>query len=270
MNDLLTPDPDNPGAFTVMLGPTAQSYVDPADPLRLEFDYVQRICEVLDATVLRRDGAQRVRVIHLGGGGLTIPRWVEARRPRTAQIVCEPDADLIEEVRRKLPLGKHSGIKIRPVTGREGLAAMPQAYADAIVLDAFAEARVPGDLATRQFCELAASRLRPGGVLVANIADQAPFHWAKRFTAGVASVSREVIVAAEPAVWKGRRYGNLVVAGGMRLPATELAEVAHRATFSHKLIHSRDVTRWLGGAVAWDDAEDATSPGPPGGASWFS
>lgn len=118
-------DPFNPGAFRVMAGDTAQSWVDPADPLRLEFEYVQRICEALDATVLARPADERVRVVHLGGAGLTIPRYVAARRPRTAQIVCEPDADLIEEVRRVMPLPKQSGIKVRTIDGRAGLAAMP-------------------------------------------------------------------------------------------------------------------------------------------------
>ena len=67
-------DPFHVGAFTVMAGDTAQSWVVPDDPLHLEFEYVQRICEALDATVLARPEQERLRLVHLGGGGLTIPR----------------------------------------------------------------------------------------------------------------------------------------------------------------------------------------------------
>ena len=127
-----------------MFGDTAQSWVDPSDPLRLEFEYVQRICEALDETLLALPPERRIRVIHIGGGGLSIPRYVEARRPHSAQIVLEPDAELVEEVRRKLPLPRQSGIKIRTLGGREGLAAMPSDYADCVILDAFADSHVPG------------------------------------------------------------------------------------------------------------------------------
>ncbi|HOS18792.1 MAG TPA: 5'-nucleotidase C-terminal domain-containing protein [Clostridia bacterium] len=133
MSDRLAPDAGTPGAFSVLFGDTAQSYVDPADPNRLEFEYVQRLTEALDATVLGRPSEVRLRVVHIGGAGMTIPRWVEARRPHTAQLVLEPDADLTAEVRRKLPLGRGSGIKVREVGGREGIAAMPPDYADAVM-----------------------------------------------------------------------------------------------------------------------------------------
>lgn len=265
----LVPDPHHAGAFSVWFGPTAQSYVDPSDPERLEFEYVQRICEALDVTVLSRTGDERVRIVHLGGAGMTIPRWVEARRPHTAQIVCEPDADLTAEVRRKLPLASHSGIKVREIDGRSGIAAMPPDYADAIVLDAYAEARVPADLATAEFFDDIVGRLRAGGVFVANITDAAPFYWAKRFVAGVSERWASTVVSAEPAVWKGRRFGNLVVvASGTPLPVDALATSASRAVFVYRTLTGRDLKRWLGGAQPWSDADAQPSPEP--GKNWFS
>lgn len=271
MPDRLHPDPFTPGAFRVLFGATAQSYVDPGDPLRLEFDYVQRICEALDATVLARPGPERLRVVHVGGGGLTIPRWVEARRPHTAQIVLEPDAELTEEVRRKLPLPARSGIKVRAVGGREGIAAMPAAYADAVILDAFAGAQVPAELATEEFLGEAARRLRPGGLFAANVTDRAPFYWAKRFAGGVAGRWASVAVVAEPSTWKGRRFGNLVVlASDAALPLTALEDAARRAAFPHRVVSGRELRRWGGGAQPWTDADAQPSTEPPGGRSWFS
>lgn len=271
MADRLVPDPFTPGAFKVMFGDTAQSYVDPGDPLRLEFEYVQRICEALDETVLSYPDGERIRVVHIGGGGLTIPRWVAARRPQSAQVVLEPDVELSDEVRRKLPLPRHSGIKVRAVGGREGIAAMPPDYADAVILDAYADACVPAELVTSEFLGDVRERLRPGGVFVANVTDKAPFSWTKRFVGGVSERWMSVAVSAESGTWKGRRFGNVVVVASDRaLPVDVLADRAHRATFVYRVVAGRELRCWLGGAQAWTDVDAQPSSGPPGGKSWFS
>lgn len=263
-------DPCHPGAFRVMAGDTAQSWVDPRDPLRLEFEYVQRVCEALDATVLARPAGERVRVVHLGGGGLTIPRYVAARRPGTAQIVCEPDADLVDAVHRLVPLPRQSGIKVRAVDGRAGLAAMPADYVDALVLDAFDGPRVPAPLATAAFFDEVAAHRRRGALLAANVTDRAPFAWSRRFVAGVRAVHRQVIVSAETAVWKGRRFGNLVVvASDAALPTTALSRHAARATFAYRVLAGREVADWVGGATPFQDGEEQFSPIPRRG-TWFS
>ena len=263
-------DPFHVGAFTVMAGDTAQSWVVPDDPLHQEFEYVQRICEALDATVLARPEQERLRLVHLGGGGLTIPRYVAARRPRTAQIVCEPDIDLLDDVRRIMPLPRGSGIKVRPVDGRSGLAAMPPDYVDALVLDAFDGARVPPGLATAEFFDEVAARRRPDAVFCANITDRAPFAWARRFVAGVRATHRSLVVSAETPVWKGRRFGNLVVVASTgALPATALSRIAARAAFPYRFLAGRDVVDWIGDAEPFTDADAQASPVPRKG-TWFS
>ncbi|WP_232550103.1 spermidine synthase [Propioniciclava soli] len=266
----LEADPFHPGAFRVVAGETSQSYVNPDDPLHLEFEYVQRITEALGATVLARPADERVRVVHLGGGGLSIPRWVAARRPGTAQIVCEPDADLVDDVRRLLPLPKQSGIKVRVVDGRSGLAAMPPDFLDALVLDAFDGPRVPASLTTAEFFDDLALRRRRGAVLCANITDRAPFGWARRFVAGVRGSFRQVMVSAESPVWKGRRFGNLVVvASDAVLPATELSRLAARAAFPYRVLAGREVVDWISDASPFTDADAQASPVPKRG-TWFS
>ena len=102
---LLMPDLAYQRAFTLRVGRTDQSYVDLDDPLRLEFDYVQRLVDVLDNVAER----QRLRVIHVGGAAMTLPRYVAATRPNSAQIVLEPDTELTAFVRRHLPLRPAAG-----------------------------------------------------------------------------------------------------------------------------------------------------------------
>jgi len=81
---MLVPDREVPGAYFVRVDGTDQSFVDPADPLRLEFDYVQRIAEVIDTMAPK---GERIRVIHIGGAGMTLPRYVAATRPTSSQTV---------------------------------------------------------------------------------------------------------------------------------------------------------------------------------------
>ncbi|MBK9696277.1 MAG: fused MFS/spermidine synthase [Propionibacteriaceae bacterium] len=265
----IVPDHIHVGAFVVRSGLTEQSWVDLSDPLKLEFEYVRRIAEILEATILLRRPDERVRVVHLGGGGLTLPRYVEARRPHTAQIVLEPDVALIDQVRARLPLARHSGIKIRPMDGRTGVRELPDAYADLLIVDAFAGAQVPADLATEEFFADAARVLRPGGQLVMNLGDRAPFDWTKRCLAGLARSLPQQAVSAEVSVWKGRRYGNLVVLAGSRgLPTAALERAVARAAFPYRLVGAGSLTAWVGGAAPFTDADSRPSIDPVA-RGWF-
>lgn len=266
----VVPAPDDRRAFMVIHGKTEQSWVDPNDPLRLEFEYVQRIAEVLEETILTRPASERLRVIHVGGGGLTLPRFVEARRPRTAQVVLEPDAELTAMVREKLPLPRNSGIKVRPLDGRTGIAQLPSGCADTVIIDAFAGASVPPELATVEFFTEVARTLRPSGQAVMNLTDSAPFGWARRCLAGIVASFEVVTVSAEVAVWKGRRFGNLVAVGGSHLPVTGFERRLQRAGFPYRLLAGRELAGWLGGAQAFTEADAEGSPSPAWSRGWFS
>ncbi len=266
----VVPAPDDRRAFMVVNGRTEQSWVDPDDPLRLEFEYVQRIAEVLEETVLARPAHERVRVIHIGGGGLTLPRYVAARRPHTAQVVLEPDEGLTEQVRAKLPLPRHSGIKVRGVDGRTGAAQLPSGCTDLTIVDAFAGASVPAELATTEFFAELVRTLRHGGLVVMNLTDSAPFAWARRCLAGFTGSFGQVAVSAEVPVWKGRRFGNLVVVAGAEVPVQPLERRLARAPFPYRLLHGRELARWVAGAAPFTDADAEASPSPAWSRGWFS
>ena len=132
-------------AFTLRVGRADQSYVDLDDPRRLEFDYLEQIAVVIDTVAPR---GEPVRAVHLGGAAMSLARYVAATRPRSGQLVFEPDAELTAFVRTHLPLPARSGIRVRAVDGRSGLASLRDGSADLVILDAFVGPRTPAELTT--------------------------------------------------------------------------------------------------------------------------
>ncbi len=250
----LLADADRPGGWLLTVDRIRQSYVDLDDPTYLDFEYVQAFADVLDAL---EPGP--LAVTHVGGGACTLARYVAATRPGSPQIVLEPDTALTALVRARLPLPRGARIRIRPVDGRAGVAALGDASADVVVLDAFHGGRVPPDLATLEFLTDLGRVLRPGGVFLANIADGPPVVYSRRFVATVRAVLPEVLVIAEPAILKGRRHGNVVVAAARAgLPVAAVRRASAAAAFP------RTVTIGFGhDAKPLTDAAPLRSPQPP-------
>lgn len=254
----LLADADRPGGWLLTIDRIRQSYVDLDDPTYLDFEYVQAFADVVDALP-----PGPLAVTHIGGGACTLARYVSFSRPGSPQIVFEPDAAVTALMRARLPLPRGHRIRIRPLDGRTGLAALADRSADLVVLDAFHGGRVPGELTTVECVAEIARVLRPAGVLLVNAADGPPVAYTRRVLAAVRTALPETLVVAEPAVLKGRRFGNVVVAASRAaLPAATIRRAALRAPFP------RTVTVGFGGDVGpLTDADPLRSPAPPD-ASW--
>ena len=254
----LVPDREEPGAWFVRIGGIDQSWIDPDAPQHLEFDYMVRIGQHLDA---HAPAGQRLRVIHIGGAGMSLARYVAATRPTSPQIVLEPDAALTAQVRATLPLAPHSGIKVRAVDGRTGIAQLPDDYADIVILDAFADGQVPSSLVSIEFFADVARVLHHDGALLANLVDDRPFDWSRRLMAGVVETFGQASLSAEPAVFKGRRFGNLVGAGCRTgLPLGQLTRRAAGSAFPYRLLSGVELSGFIAGAKPFTDADAEPSP----------
>ena len=256
----LLPDLACPRAFTLRIGRTDQSYVDLDDPLRLEFDYVQRLADVVDSVT---EPGQRLRVVHIGGAAMTLPRYIAATRPGSAQIVLEPDVELTAFVRRHLPLPVRSGIKVRGTDGCRGIAELRDGYADLVIIDAFVGARVPAELTTNEFLEDARRSLSDHGVIILNLTDRGPLGYARRVLAGVRQVFPHVLLCAESSTLKGRRFGNVIIAGGgTALPYSAIAERAGQSPFPYRVLRGARLNQLLADSkpFSMEDAEESPDP----------
>lgn len=256
-------DADRPAGWLVSVGGVPQSYVDLDDPTYLEFDYVRWMAAVIDAAA--RPG-EALSVVHVGGAGFTLPRYIAASRPRSRQVVLEPDRELTALVRRRLPLPRHAGIRVRAVPGRPGMAALGAGRADVVAVDAYLDGRVPADLVSTEFLTEVARVLRPGGVYVANLADGPPLPFARRAVATALHALGEATVVAEPAVLRRRRFGNVVLAAATGpLPLAEVTRAAAGGPFRAAVVGGPALRRFTGGARPFTDADAEPSPVAPHG-----
>lgn len=258
---------DQAGGVTVWRDGFPQSYVHPDDPELLAFEYVAQMALAVDA--LAPSGP--LRVTHVGGAGLTLPRYVAHTRPGSPQIVLEPDAALTEAVRRRLPLPRHHRIRIRDQDGLTGVQQLAYASADAVLLDAFESGRVPTALATRPFLADVARVLAPGGLLVANLADEPGLGYVARYAATAWAAGLDCLLLGLHEVLKGRRYGNVVLvaappSGARVLEEAALRRAAVRCPFPTGVRGARDTRRLAAAARPFEagDAEESPTPPPPG------
>src|SRR3954462_12164338 len=144
----LLADADRDGAWMLLVNGTPQSHVDLGDPEHLEFEYVRRIGHALD---LAAAPGTPLDVVHLGGGALTLPRYVAVTRPGSRQRVVEIDQPLTDLLREHLPLPRGARIRVRADDARVGLAALQPRSADVVICDVFAGARTPAHLTSTEF-----------------------------------------------------------------------------------------------------------------------
>ena len=255
----LVPDVAYPRAFTLRVGRTDQSYVDLDDPRRLEFDYLQQIAVVLDQVA--PPGAP-LRTVHIGGAAMSLPRYVAATRPRSAQVVLEPDSELTAFVRQHLPLpaaqrdpgpGRRRPLRGRRAAGRVRRRGHPRRLrgsADA------GRADQPGVLDRRP--------PRPRRQRHGDRQRHRP-RTARRTRAGCWPAWRN---ASRTWSWRRRRRPSRAAGSAtwswppprVPLPVTEIAAEAGRAPYPYRVLAGARLAQLLAGAAPFTDAEAEESP----------
>ena len=229
------------------LGDMDASYVDLADPRHLEFDYLRRMRDLVEALRARR-------VIHVGGGAGALARALAVSDRERRQDVVEVDPDVLAFAREHLGLRRAPGLRVRQVDGRAFLAGRRDGSADAILVDAFVGARVPRHLVTAEALADAARVVAPDGALAVNVVDAPPLNDARAIAAGLLDVFAVVAALAAGPVLRGRRAGNVVlVAAHGPLPLERLRSRASADPSPAALLAPGDALAFAGGTPPWRD-----------------
>jgi len=257
----LVPDLDRTDAWLLFVDGVPQSGVDLADPGYLEFEYVRRIGHAID---LAFPPGEPIRALHLGGGALTLPRYIAHTRPGSRQLVAEVDDALTDLVRSSLPLPAGHRIRVRTADAREVVESARAGSYDLVIADVFAGAVTPARLTTAEFAAATARALRPGGIYAVNVAAGPPLEPARSAVATVRYAYSETCMIAEASLLKGRRRGNLVVLGSDQpLPAAALLRAAVADPFPARVVSGDELRRFISGAAVITDAMVATNAAAP-------
>ncbi|SEB93540.1 Spermidine synthase [Nocardioides exalbidus] len=243
-------DPLRASGQVLVLDGLRHSYVDD-DPTFLEFSYVQAMASVVDTAFPEGDPLD---AYYLGAGGLTLPRYVAATRPGSANLVSEIDGGVVEVDRELLGDDFPASTDVRIEDGRLALDDLEPASRDLVVGDAFGGISVPWHLATEEVLAGIERALGADGVYVANVIDNAPLAFARAYVRTTAEVFDEVALLAAPEVLAGTGGGNLVVVASQQ--PVDLAAVEARAAerdLDWGSLAGDDLAAWFGDAPLLTD-----------------
>jgi spermidine synthase len=251
-------DSDRPSGRWLFLEGMEASYVDLGQPEHLEFAYVRRIRDVVDAVFPVREP---LRAVHVGGGGGTYARYLAATRTESRSELIEIDPVVVEVARRHLGLQSGPRLKVHVGDARTRVVGRSDASADVVVGDAFVDGLVPAHLATTEFAAEVARALAPGGLYVLNVIDAPPQYISRRIAATLLGVFAEVSLVAAHRVLSGRAVGNLVfVCSVAPVPLDRLRSRAARDGEPTDVLDTAEVRFYAAGAKPFTD-ESVGYPG---------
>lgn len=236
---------DRPSGRVLVLDDLRHSYVDLDDPTHLEFWYVRRLVDAIEIE-------PRNDVVFLGGGALTMPRYMRATSPTTQQVVFEIDPGLIDIVEAEVGYEPSPSIDVRIGDARLGVAGLTTDSADAVIGDAFGSRSVPFHLATEEFVQDVRRVLRPSGIYAVNVIDSAGQKFLAAEAATFARVFDHVLVMLGPQAASGGSGNSIIVASDEAIDATMVERRRSDAGDGGAVV--ADLARFLDGApIITDD-----------------
>ena len=206
-------EPD--GSMVLLVNGVPSSHIVPGDPERLDFEYMRWIADFLD-THYPDEAKSKSRITHLGGGACTLARYFASKWKGSRSTVVEIDSDLAVLARELFDIPRAPTVKIRVGDAREVTDAFKPGTRDVIIRDVFSSATTPRSLTTVEFYRAARASLSERGFYIANCGSHANLKEAKEELAGMLEVFPHVAAIADPPMFKGRRYGNIVLIGANR------------------------------------------------------
>jgi spermidine synthase len=245
-------DPERDSGRVLMLDTLRHSYVDLADPTHLEFEYVRAVAAVTDVIA---PAGERLSALHIGGGGLTVPRYLAAVRPGTESLVIEVDPGVVAIDREQLALETSEDLRVRVADGRVALAEEEPGLRHLVVGDAFGGLSVPWQLTTREALELVEGALADTGVYAVNLIDHPPLGFVRAELATLRDVFPHVLLLARAPVLAGEDGGNLVaVASRSPLPVGDIGTALRDHRLAWHLAEGAGLDEFIGDAgVLTDD-----------------
>lgn len=236
-------DPDHPSGRSLYLDRLRHAYVDLDDPTDLDIRYIRLFRDVVAGLP---DGP--IDALHIGGGGFTFPRYLEATRPGTRSLVLEIDEELVRLNREELGLVTSPALEVRTGDARLALADQPSDGRDLVVGDAFGSTSVPWHLTTAEVIAEIDRILVPDGLYVMNVLDGGDSAFARAELATLADRFAHVaVILPADGVPRTRAVNQVLVASQAPLPAFDISPEDGR------LLRGDDARNYIGDAMVLTD-----------------
>jgi MFS family permease len=246
-------DPERASGRVLWLDTLPHSHVDLDDPTVLAFTYTAWYGDVLRAAF--PDG-RPLAALHVGAGGLTMPRFLRSEHPGSQQVVLELDPLVIDTAVQRLGYVPGTDVDVRTGDARTAVGQLVADVArvgtfDLVVGDAFGGIAVPWHLTTREFTADLATLLGTEGVYVLNVIDHGPRDFLRAEVATIADVFAHVAVLERA---DGRGGNHVVIASMAPLPVDAIV-AANRSRGRDDVVRHGAELRALAGdaAVLTDD-----------------
>lgn len=223
----LVPDGYHADGWLLLINGVQSSHVIVGEPRQLDFEYMRWIAAVVSSHVEEHLDATKLRITHLGGGACSMARYFADLYPTSRNTVVELDAKLAEYVRAWFDIPKAPRVKIRVGEAGAVTATFAPASRDVLIRDVFAGDTTPEALTTVEFTRTVAESLAPGGLYILNCGDGPALTGARAEASALLEVFEYVCIVADSAMLKGRRRGNVIIAGSHApLPETGSVQAA--------------------------------------------
>ncbi len=203
-----------PGGLTLDIDGAEQSTIFPEDQSRLLYDYLQWMNAALQLWTVPRIEPGSATFIHLGGGGLSLPRALAVADPAGTHIVVDLDPDLIDVVLARVPFPSEKAPVVIAGDVRDALPRAVKAaggLADALVLDIAIEPDSPDRLFDPEFMTEMFDAVRPGGLVLINIGDDPGLDATRRMAGSLEQAGGSYFVAADSSMFTLAMPGNVVL-----------------------------------------------------------
>jgi SAM-dependent methyltransferase len=202
-------DPADPDGRLLVLDRLSHAYVDLADATNLVFGYERRFADAVGPYLDRLE--RPVDVLHVGGGGFTFPRYLQATRAVTSQTVLELDPRVLAVAQERLGFVPSDAIRVMVGDARLSIQRLPEQSVDLVVGDAFGGLAVPWHLTTTEFLGEIERVLRPTGMYVMNLIDYPPLGFVRAEALTASRTFQHVAVISGRATLAGDDGGNVVL-----------------------------------------------------------
>jgi spermidine synthase/MFS family permease len=236
----------------LVLDRLVHSEVDLSDPSWLWYKHEQiqgDFTRAISAEALSK--GEQPRLLVIGGGGYTLPKWVE-HQPELREVeieVVEIDPGVTQIARQKLGLAADTRIVSHHLDGRQFLKRAGAQEYQLIVQDAVNDFSVPYHLMTVEYNELVRRALRPDGIYLLTVIDSladGPFLRAAVRT--MQATFPEVKLLSPTGNWQDRGRSVYVIAGFSSRPTPIHPVIAEGEGAAAVTLASSPLARLLAGS----------------------